>query len=218
MVMNKGFAWWTPNYLGGAPTAPLAGTGLTMFWMVLGGAFNNPIFGCKLFGFLSLAVSGVLMAAFIRRLTGDERAGWVAAFLYALGPQAALRLAGNEHMPVIVSMPYPPLIGWGLLEIATRSSGRGIVVLALSAAAMSLTFNKITAVFAPVALGLAIWLHYKYHHKTMPLVRGCLLAAGIFLVLGIFPQLPGLREASRMTLFSSDPPYASSRSSAFHSQ
>jgi dolichol-phosphate mannosyltransferase len=205
MVLNKGFAWWTPNYLGGAPTAPLAGTGLTMFWLVLGGAFNNPILGCKVLGFLSLAVSGVLMAAFIRRLTGDERAGWIAAFLYALGPQAALRLAGNEHMPVIFSMPYPPLIGWGLLEIATRSSGRGIVVLALSVAAMSLTFNKITAVFAPVALGLAIWLHFQYPHKTMPLVRGCLLAAGIFLVLGILPQLPGLREASRMALFSSDP-------------
>ena len=205
MVLNKGFAWWTPNYLGGAPTAPLAGTGLTMFWMVLGGAFNNPILGCKVLGFLSLVFSGVLMAAFIRRLTGDDRAGWIAAFLYAFGPQAALRLAGNEHMPVIFSMPYPPLIGWGLLEIATRSSGRGIVVLGLSAAAMSLTFNKITAVFAPVALGFAFWLHFRYPHKTIPLVRGCLLAAGIFLLLGIFPQLPGLREASRMTLFSSDP-------------
>jgi len=205
IVVNKGFAWWTPNYFGGAPTAPLAGTALTMFWMVLGGAFTNPIVGCKVLGFLALAVSGVLMSAFIRRLTGDERAGWIAAFLYALGPQAALRLAGNEHMPVIFSMPYPPLIGWGLLEIATRNSGRGIVVLALSVAAMSLTFNKITAVFAPVALGLAVWLHFRYPHKTMPLVRGCLLAGGIFLFLGILPQLPGLREASRMTLFSSDP-------------
>ena len=107
MVMNKGFAWWTPNYLGGAPTAPLAGTGLTMFWMVLGGAFNNPILGCKLLGLLSLAFSGVLMAAFIRRLTGDERAGWIAAFLYALGPQAALRLAGNEHMPVVFLYALP---------------------------------------------------------------------------------------------------------------
>jgi dolichol-phosphate mannosyltransferase len=205
IVVNKGFAWWTPNYLGGAPTAPLAGTALTMFWMVLGGAFTNPIVGCKVLGFLALAVSGVLMSAFIRRLTGDERAGWIAAFLYALGPQAALRLAGNEHMPVIFSMPYPPLIGWGLLEIATRCSGRGVVVLALSVAAMSLTFNKITAVFAPVALGLAVWLHFRYPHKTMPLIRGCLLAGGIFLFLGILPQLPGLREASRMTLFSSDP-------------
>ena len=205
MLVNKGFAWWTPNYLGGSPTAPLAGTGLTMFWMVLGGAFSNPTLGCKVLGFLSLAVSGVLMAAFIRRLTGDERAGWIAAFLYALGPQAALRLAGNEHMPVIFSMPYPPLIGWGLLEIATRSSGRGIVVLALSVAAMSLTFNKITAVFLPVALGLAVWLHFRYPHKTMPLIRGCLFAGGIFLFLGILPQLPGLREASRMTLFSTDP-------------
>jgi dolichol-phosphate mannosyltransferase len=205
MLANKGFAWWTPNYLGGAPTAPLAGTGLTMFWLILGGAFTDPILGCKVLGFLSLAASGVLMAVFIRRLTGNERAGWIAAFLYALGPQAALRLAGNEHMPVIFTMPYPPLIGWGLLEIASRSSGKGIVVLAIAAAAMSLTFNKITAVFAPVALGLAVWLHFRYPHKTMPLIRGCLLASCIFFLLGIFPQLPGLRETSQMTLFSSDP-------------
>ena len=72
MVANKGFAWWTPNYLGGAPTAPLAGTGLTMFWLVLGGALTNPILGGKILGFLSLALSGVLMATFVRRLTGDH--------------------------------------------------------------------------------------------------------------------------------------------------
>ena len=149
MVVNKGFAWWTPNYLGGAPTAPLAGTGLTMFWMVLGGVFTDPVIGCKLLGFVALGLSGVCMAAFIQRLTGDKRAGWIAAFLYALGPQAALRLAGNEHMPVIFCMPYPPLIGWALLEIATRGSGRGMIILAMAVAAMSLTFNKITAVFAP---------------------------------------------------------------------
>ncbi|NCY21345.1 hypothetical protein EBX31_05230, partial [bacterium] len=205
VLANKGFAWWTPNYLGGAPTAPLAGTGLTMFWLVLGGAFADPILGGKALGFLSLALSGILMAAFVRRLTGDRRAGWIAAFLYSLGPQAALRLAGNEHMPVVFCMPYPPLIGWALLDIATRNSGRGTVILSLAVAAMSLTFNKITAVFAPVALGLAIWLHFRYPHKSMPLLRGGLIAGGIFLFLGILPQLPGLREAGRMTLFSTDP-------------
>ena len=36
IVANHGFAWWTPNYLGGALTAPLAGTGLTMFWLISG--------------------------------------------------------------------------------------------------------------------------------------------------------------------------------------
>ncbi|NBR70335.1 MAG: hypothetical protein EBT69_09220, partial [Verrucomicrobia bacterium] len=135
----------------------------------------------------------------------DKRAGWIAALLYAIGPQAALRLAGNEHLPVVFCMPYPPLIGWALLDIATRNSGRGMVILAMAVAAMSLTFNKITAVFAPVALGLAVWLHFRYPHKTMPLLRGCLMAGAIFIFLGILPQLPGLREAGRMTLFSTDP-------------
>ncbi len=202
---NKGYAWWSPNYLGGAPTAALAGTGLTMFWMWLGGIFGDPVVGGKIMGFLALLVSGLFMAAFLHRLTGDARAGWIGAFFYALGPQAALRLAGNEHMPVVFCMPYPPLIGWALLEIATRNSGRGILILGMAVAAMSLTFNKIAAVFGPVALGLAVWLHFQYPSKTAPLFKGCLLAAGIWLVLGVLPQLSGLREAGRMTLFSTDP-------------
>jgi dolichol-phosphate mannosyltransferase len=202
---NKGFAWWSPNYLGGAPTAPLAGTALTMFWMWLAGVTGGPVVGGKLMGFAALLVSGIFMAAFLKRLTGDDRAGWIGAFLYALGPQAALRLAGNEHMPVVFCMPYPPLIGWALLEIATRNSGRGMLILGMAVAAMSLTFNKIAAVFGPVALGLAIWLHFQYPSKGAPLLKGCLIAAGIWLVLGVLPQLSGLREAGRMTLFSTDP-------------
>ncbi|NDD57513.1 MAG: hypothetical protein EBZ44_07385, partial [Verrucomicrobia bacterium] len=102
-------------------------------------------------------------------LTGDNRAAWIGAFLYALGPQAALRLAGNEHMPVVFSMPYPPLIGWALLEIATRNSGKGILILAMAVAAMSLTFNK----------KAASWLQgHGWSWRSCPSFRGCGKPAG----------------------------------------
>ena len=58
---NKGFAWWSPNYLGGSPTAPLAGTALTMFWMWLGGITGDPVVGGKIMGFVALLVSALFI-------------------------------------------------------------------------------------------------------------------------------------------------------------
>jgi len=159
--MKKGFAWWTPNYLGGSPTAVQAGNALVYIWLLIGASLFGPIPGGKIMGILSLALSGLLMAGFLSKLIGDRRAAWVGALFYALGPQAALRLAGNEHMPAVFCMPYPPLIGWALLEIAKRGSGRGGVILGLALAGMSLTFNKLTFVFLPVALGFGGWLYFK---------------------------------------------------------
>ena len=203
--MKKGFAWWTPNYLGGSPTAIQAGNVLVYIWLLAGASVFGPIVGGKIMGMLSLALSGSLMAAFLGKLTGEHRAAWVGALFYALGPQAALRLAGNEHMPAVFCMPYPPLIGWALLEISKTGSGRGGVILGLSLAGMSLTFNKLTFVFLPVAMGFGGWLYFKSLQTRTLFVRAVGVALGVWVVLGIFPQLPGLRDTGWMTLFSSDP-------------
>jgi len=203
--MKKGFAWWTPNYLGGSPTAIQAGNVLVYIWLLIGASVFGPIVGGKVMGILSLALSGSLMAAFLGRLTGDRRAAWVGALFYALGPQAVLRLAGNEHMPAIFCMPYPPLIGWALLEIATRGSGRGGVIFGLALAGMSLTFNKLTFVFLPVVLVFGGWLYFRNSQSRTLFARAVGLAVGVWAMLGILPQLPGLRDTGWMTLFSSDP-------------
>jgi hypothetical protein len=203
--MKKGFAWWTPNYLGGSPTAIQAGNVLVYIWLLTGASVFGPIVGGKIMGILSLALSGSLMAAFLEKLTGERRAAWVGALFYALGPQAALRLVGNEHMPAVFCMPYPPLIGWALLEISKRGSGRGGVILGLGLAGMSLTFNKLTFVFLPVALGFGGWLYFKNSQTRVLFARAVGVALGVWVVLGIFPQLPGLRDSGWMTLFSSDP-------------
>ena len=59
---NKSFAWWSPNYLGGAPTAPLAGMALSMFWLFLGGVFTDPVIGGKILGFFFAGSFGYLYA------------------------------------------------------------------------------------------------------------------------------------------------------------
>ena len=203
--VKKGFAWWSPSYLGGSPTAVQAGSALVHLWLLVAASLFGPIMGGKVAGFISLAISGVLMAAFLRRLTGDSRASWVGAFFYALGPQAALRLAGSEHMPAVFALPYPPMIGWALMEIAQRGSGRGAVILGTALAAMSLTFNKLAFVFLPVVLGFGGWLYFKNPQSRISFRSGVAVATGLWATLGILPQLPGLRDASWMTLFSSDP-------------
>ena len=32
--VKKGFAWWTPNYMGGSPTAVQAGSALVYLWLL----------------------------------------------------------------------------------------------------------------------------------------------------------------------------------------
>ena len=203
--VKKGFAWWSPSYMGGSPTAVQAGSALVHLWLLVAASLLGPIMGGKVAGFISLAISGVLMAAFLRRLTGDTRASWVGAFFYALGPQAALRLAGSEHMPAVFALPYPPMIAWALIEIAQRGSGRGAVILGTALAAMSLTFNKLAFVFLPIALGFGAWLYFKNPQSRLSFQSAVPIAVGLWGVLGILPQLPGLRDAGWMTLFSSDP-------------
>jgi hypothetical protein len=70
---------------------------------------------------------------------------------------------------------------------------------------MSLTFNKLTFVFLPVALGFGGWLYFKNSQTRVLFARAVGVALGVWVVLGIFPQLPGLRDSGWMTLFSSDP-------------
>lgn len=202
---KKKFAWWSPNYMGGSPTVIQCGSALVHIWLLMGASVFGPIAGGKIAGSIFLGIAGLLMAAFLRRLTGDQRAAWVGAFFYALGPQAALRLAGSEHMPAVFSMPYPPLMGWALLEIAQRGSGRGSVILGLGLAAMSLTFNKLVLVFFPVVLGIGAWLYFRHPQSRASFRSGAVVAVGIWIFLGILPQLPGLRETGWMTLFSRDP-------------
>ena len=80
---KKGFAWWSPNYLGGSPTAIQCGSALVHIWLLTGAAIFGPIVGGKIVGFVFLGFAGLLMATFLQRLTGDRRAAWVGAFFYA---------------------------------------------------------------------------------------------------------------------------------------
>lgn len=200
----RGWPWWTPNFLGGHSLAPALATIFSSASLLLGGVFS-PTHGPKIIGLLYLAASALAMFAFAKKLTRSDWTALAAALLYLTCPQAALRLAGNEHMVVAMCFPYPPLICLALLDVAERGSWRSALGLAMALSAMLLTFAKIAVVFLPGALGFALWLYVSRSEWRKNLRAGAWRAAIGVAVLGVLPLLPAMRETRWMALFTDDP-------------
>lgn len=198
--------WWSASFLGGASQVPeltnlVTYLVLKAFILPLG-----PILGSKLAALLAVFLGGLGVSAFLERWTGDGRAAWLGGVAYILGPQVALRLAGNEHLPVVFSMVFAPWVLWALLHLAADPSWRRSLILAVLSAGMTLAFTKLAVVFAPMALLFALQLLLGRDASVRKDFRIALGRAFLFYIpLAVVPLLPTLREVAWLAMFKYDP-------------
>lgn len=197
--------WWSDSFLGGASQAP----GLTtLFSYLLLKVFMLPfgtIIGAKIACLVAVFLGGLGVSVFLQRWTGDGTASWVGGVAYVIGPQMALRLAGNEHLPVVLSMVFAPWILWSLLELAATSSWRNAMITALLGAGMTLAFTKLAVVFFPAVLLFCTCLVLGDRSRGKPFVGGLLRALALYVPLAVIPLLPTLREMQWLAMFQFDP-------------
>jgi hypothetical protein len=197
--------WWSASFLGGASQAPGLTTLLT--YLVLK-AFILPfgvMLGSKLASLLAVFLGGLGISALLRRWTGDETAAWVGGVAYILGPQMALRLAGNEHLPVVFSMVFAPWVLWALSGLVRQPSWKNSLIVALLSAGMTLTFTKLAVAFAPLALLFVGYLWMSDLEGRKSLLNGLLRSLALFVPLAVIPLLPTLREVQWLAMFQFDP-------------
>lgn len=197
--------WWSSSFLGGASQAPGLTTLLT--YLVLK-AFIFPFgitLGSKLAALIAAFLGGLGVSSLLRRWTGDETATWVGGVAYILGPQMALRLAGNEHLPVIFSMVFAPWVLWALIGLAREASWKNSLIVALLSAGMTLAFTKLSVSFAPLALLFAGYLWMSDLDGRKSLLNGLFRSLILFVPLAVIPLLPTLREVQWLAMFQFDP-------------
>jgi len=198
--------WWSASFLGGGSQAP----GLTtLFSYLFLKAFIAPfgaIVGSKLAALLAALLGGIGVSVFLNRWTDDARAAWLGGVAYILGPQMALRLGANEHLPVVFAMVFAPWVLWALLRLAAKPSWHESLLVALLSAGMTLTFTKLAVVFAPLAILFTLHL---FLGKDVAERRDFLTALGraliLYVPLAVIPLLPTLREVAWLAMFKFDP-------------
>ena len=197
--------WWSPVFLGGASQAPGLTTALLYLVLKPFILLFGPIVGAKLVVLCAAFLGGVGVAEFLRRWTGDTTAAWLGGVAYILGPQMALRLGGNEHLPVVFSMVFAPWILWALLRLVDRPSWENSLGLALLGAGISLAFTKLAVVFAPMALFFVIYLYVSRPTQGSVFLKALGYSVLLMLPLAVVVLLPTLREMKWLAMFQFDP-------------
>ncbi|MFZ4115539.1 MAG: hypothetical protein ACOYK6_02305 [Chthoniobacterales bacterium] len=204
-------SWWSNNFMAGGSVAPELTTLFTLLPLKFFGFMLGPLLGGKAAGLLALACAGFAMHLFLGAWTQDQRAAFFGALAYMMGPQLSLRLGSNEHLPVVFSMVYAPLVLWSLWILVAERRWKGSLFFALSYGALLLTFSKMAVCLVPIALGFLLFLGYerrgelREHSLILAIVLRLLLAGLLLIPLAIIPLLPVLREYPWLALFTYEP-------------
>lgn len=205
-LLRSGDISWSPEYLGGSPSAGLLSFALAIpVYVPALLLIPDPALAMKVTALALLALGGFAAFAFGRRVMADGWSGFAVGCAWLLAPQLLLRAGMLEHMTILVAIPLVPLAFLALLRVAERGSPFDAILLAVAFSASLLAWSKMGATLViPLAL-FAMWLFVARAECRFNLLRGAKWAMPSVLVLGAIPLFPLLRERAFMTVFEMDP-------------
>ena len=190
-----GIPWWSPMFFGG--------TSLAQDWSFLLSnalllAFSAPM-GFEEGPLTAMVASIALGAAgsfwFLCRYTGHKRYAAVGAILFVLSPSLLTHAAGYGHFSVVCSMALFPWALLGLYFFLNAPSPLAAMCSAATLAAMVLAGGKAGTMGIPVVVLFGITQFFGRPVEQRPPLKLIGLAAVIFILLAVVPNLPTLREA-----------------------
>ncbi|MEO6053752.1 MAG: hypothetical protein ABIP97_07065, partial [Chthoniobacterales bacterium] len=200
-----GWPWWSPNYMQGTSLAPAFATSLTSIWLYLWSLVFGEFIGPKIAGLLCVFAAALTMFAFIRRLTSSSGAAFICGVIYLLLPGIFVRLATVEHMGIVCSFVFLPVVFYGLLCLLEKPSILSALGCAAAVGLLTLTYAKIAILALPVLVLFMVWVWSERVHFRLPAPHILLIAGVTAFLLAVLFNLPALREVRFMALFELSP-------------
>ena len=202
----RGLPWWTPNFLQGCSLAFLSLGALSSLTLYACAAMLGPYVGVKIAALAFLFLCPLTMFSFVRRLCPGE--GWTAfscGVAYTLAPALLLRLGHVEHVANVLGFAAIPLVFQGVLVFLEERTARAAVMCAAASALLVLSYAKIAVLVLPLLVVFAFWGWVARARFYLPAGQLVLLCLGVFLILGVLPNLPSFREAGWIAMFDFGP-------------
>ena len=199
---------WSPSFLMGHSGQIYQSSGMAIFLAhvftaILGGLFGS-FAALKLLILSFIPASAFTMWCLMRRIgTGSRQAAWI-ALLYITLPSFHVATGIYEHWTVGFCFVFAPLLLRGILTVAEEGSPREIILLGLSAAALTLSYTKIAVVMSPVLILWTIEVLRNTADRRRAL-QNYGLAVMVAVMTGVILVLPGLREFGMAAGFLFDP-------------
>ncbi|HTP08311.1 MAG TPA: 6-pyruvoyl-tetrahydropterin synthase-related protein, partial [Anaerolineae bacterium] len=152
----------------------------------------------------SLIAGGLTMNLWVSDIF-DRPAGFVAAIVYMAAPYTVLDSLVRSNLPEAIALALLPLILWAFRRLLLRGGRKYFACAGLSLAALLLTHNISSLIFAPVLIVYIVVLCVTHPAKeqrmTRDALRVTLLAFVLALALTSFFWLPALTEGQSAQLY-----------------
>src|SRR5512143_2344936 len=152
----------------------------------------------------SLIASGLTMNLWVSDIF-DRPAGFVAAMVYLAAPYTVIDALTRSNLPESIALALMPLSLWAFRRLLRHGGRKYFAGAVLSLAALLLTHNISSLIFAPMLIVYIVVLGIAYSSKEQRITRYSLLitlfAFVLALALTAFFWLPALAEGQSAQLY-----------------